>query len=233
MVLRRYTPEEWRDDLDVLVPYGTYDESAAHLGSLLVDFDDLRDLVELLRSGDRSGHEVEILFVSGRATEVDDLREVTDQELAEGISVRVGNVLVELYPESTLVRGPGLLVACVKDMWAKYRRTQAWSRYGRTFWAQLLSLSSVSLTTFLIGLYGFATTPKWIYPTLVFLAIATPTLLIRRRRRGTTVFFPGTRQERRQDRPLQRRHRFQMSMTMLGSIVVPVISLVLTLVLKK
>lgn len=231
VVLKRYRVEEVRAQDPRLRASRDLDRRRfAFLGPLLVDFDDLRELEVILKPpGADHDEPLDIECEVGTATSVDDLRDLHDEELARGITLTHGATEVTLAPPWTAVRGPSFKVIAVQH-WARYRRTRAWPRYGRYFWSAIVFL-------LLCALYGSYTNlfetvhnvnqpgVSWSDRLSLLGIVGTPALFYLRSKVGSVMFFPGTRQERREDRPLQRRHRFQMSLTFIGTILIPLASL--------
>ncbi|MEV5543272.1 hypothetical protein AB0L13_41265 [Saccharopolyspora shandongensis] len=241
MALRRYRPED--DEIsDPAVRRALQDPatlSGAHLGPLLVDLDDLQELAELIRPPGTPDHQpLQIRFETGYATTVQDLRKVADGELARGIEMSFGDASVKLRPDVTKVVGPQLTVVAVKQMWARYRRTQAWPYYGRVFWWGLafvvLSGAASLLSSILLWDANSDVSARTTLALLIIMALIGPWIVFyARNKAGSAVLFPGNRQQRREDRPLQRRHRFQMTLTLFGSVLVPIISLLTTILVKR
>lgn len=205
------------------------------LPPLLLDLDDLTDLIAVLRSGHPIKPTcIEIETSTSRATRITDLHSLTDREFKEGFTIFYGQTNVILQPERTRAAGPAYLVKAVQENWAEYRRTKAWpSAYTR-----LRYYYAIFGTTFVVYLLvmfiihnevpqrpGLA----WIYFAIISIIAASGV----RDFRGGAVLYPGTRTQRKQDLPLRRRYRLNIFLSAIGSILVPLLALLVSTLITR
>ncbi|MGH3585526.1 MAG: hypothetical protein ACRDQ0_04300 [Pseudonocardia sp.] len=136
------------------------------LGRLQVSIDDLKVLIELLRSrggatfegiDDATGDVVDVPynepvvveFDEGTFTDAEDMRQLSDANLRE-LRVSSGDITVHLSPFRAEALGPTQMNDTVENVWARPRRTK--KRPARTEPSGLVILAFFAMVSALLGL---------------------------------------------------------------------------------
>ncbi|WP_459716861.1 hypothetical protein [Actinophytocola sp. KF-1] len=204
--------------------------------------DDLRALVELLQSEDATADTIEMTFTGGTFTDPEDLRKLTDAELAS-VTVKTRSVEVSLSDNDALVVGDARLSALVSHSWARRRRVTRLpaAMRRRASWVMVVTPlifgAAGLLSGFILSIGDLSTLLRSIFigtaiGTTLGVLISIATFTYARSTVDYAIVIPLTLEEYREQRGDSRRH-LQIAIIALAGVVVALLGVLVTLLVAQ
>jgi hypothetical protein len=208
------------------------------LGHVLVTIDDLRALIELIKSHDGKSLPVEIEFSGGSLDEADDLRELSDIEMSR-ITLKTSEMEIELSDIRARCVGDLDVATLVYNRWARPRQLRGGSiRLRRAkqswFWVALFGLLTVLLwISYLSDI--FASDRSSLLSAVFCTAFCLVVIVVEFRSVGrlqSAKIYPGTLDEYRKEQ-LGGKRQLITWLIAISAVSVSIISVLVTILLKR